>query len=84
MRKIAMITLAGLASLALSGCGEEEVKTKEYYIQHDAERTEKLAWCEESADREATTNCSNAHSASEKIKMNQLFGEGISMDGKDE
>jgi len=84
MKNIAIVALAGLASLALAGCGEEEVKTKDYYMKHEAERIEKLAWCDESADRKATPNCSNAHSASEKIKLKQLWGEGIPMDDKDE
>jgi len=84
MKNITMIALAGLASLALSGCGEEEVKTKDYYVQHEAERTEKLAWCEESADREATTNCMNAHEAKEKIDFEALYGEGIPVDDKEE
>jgi outer membrane lipoprotein SlyB len=84
MKKITMVTLSVLASLALSGCGEEEVKTQEYYMQHEAERTEKVAWCKESADRMVTVNCKNAGEAKAKKTMEMLHEEGIPMDDKEE
>lgn len=84
MKKITMVTLATLASIALFGCGEEEIKTKDYYMQNDAERTEKVAWCKESADRMMTVNCKNAGEAKAKKTMEMLHGEGIPMDDKDE
>jgi hypothetical protein len=80
MKKIGIVSLVALASAALSGCGEEQVETKEYYMTHDVERTEKLAWCNESLDNKMTQNCLNAHGAKEKQDLDLLWGDGIPMD----
>ena len=73
MKNVFMLTVAALLSVMLSGCGKDKVKTEGYYLKHDTERTEKLAWCKDSADREMTPNCQNAHSASEKLKLDSMI-----------
>lgn len=74
MKKVKIATLAALATVVLSGCGEEEVKTESYYVEHKAERIEKVSWCKESADRRKTVNCQNAINANEGEKLKEFLG----------
>jgi hypothetical protein len=46
--KIMAITLS-LLSLCLWGCSSESPKTVEYYVEHEKERTEKIADCKNKA-----------------------------------
>lgn len=51
-------------ALAFPGFAQaEEPGTVSWYINHPLERQEKLNWCQQSADRQATVDCQNAVSA---------------------
>jgi hypothetical protein len=74
LKKVILVALFGAA---LIGCSkEEEVRLVDYYLEHEQEREEKLAWCKQSADRRQTVNCQNALSAHSKATMEKIFTEG--------
>ena len=68
-----------VVTLGIAGCGEtkEVINNVDYYIAHEAERTSKLEFCKNSAERKLTINCKNAHTAQEKSDVSTMFGEGF-------
>ena len=68
-----------VVTLGMAGCGEtkEVVNDVDYYMTHEAERTSKLEFCKESAERKLTINCRNAHTAQDKSDISTMFGEGF-------
>lgn len=59
----------------LSGCGEEKVKTVEYYLQHSKERTELLEKCRNDTKEGIKPNCINASDAAAQERMNNRLGQ---------
>lgn len=51
----------------LTGCKDEEVRTKQWYIDNDSERQAKVQACENDAKERATANCQNAIEADRSI-----------------
>ena len=76
MKKLTILTVV-LGTLFLAGCNGEAVKTKDYYMKHEKARTTKLTWCDQSADRNETTNCKNAFSAEQEVEFDTLYGKGF-------
>lgn len=60
-------------SLLLSGCGQEEVKTVDYYKAHPKERVALLKECRNNADKGDTTNCRNASAAQAKANIEEML-----------
>ena len=58
-------TSATVAALLLAGCGDKSHQTVDWYKAHEAERTEKLAWCNNDAARATDVDCLNASKAKE-------------------
>lgn len=52
-----------IVSVLLSGCQEEEVHTVEYFVNNEAQRTERMATCELQDRADEDANCANARSA---------------------
>ncbi|EOV0110333.1 EexN family lipoprotein [Vibrio parahaemolyticus] len=64
----------------IQGCGEEEVKTVEWYKNHQTERIELLKLCKNDINKAKTPNCINASNAQSKINLDSiLYGDGISI-----
>lgn len=55
--------------LALSGCGQQEVKTVDYYKEHQQERIELLKKCRNSISDDIKANCVNASKAKSQISL---------------
>lgn len=71
MKKLLILPLF---SLFLFGCGQEEVKSVDYYKAHPKEREALLKECKNSADKADTTNCRNASSAQARVSIEDMLG----------
>jgi len=79
MNKLIILALASL--LSLTGCGDEKVMSKSFYMKNDTARLEKLKFCDDNPDKEnLSQNCTNAHAARGQLAMDKLNGEGIVID----
>jgi hypothetical protein len=65
MRALRLLTALGLTAAALAACSQAEPShDKAYYAAHEAERTTKLAACQNDPGKmAATSNCVNAQAA---------------------
>ena len=70
MARQTLVTVVWL--IAATGCGKNEdvAHPVSWYLQHDAERQAKVAWCVDDAERQRTTDCMNAAEA----KRRSLLG----------
>lgn len=57
----------------LAACGDEDPKTKEWYMQHDKERAVRVAECRNDAKLHASADCMNALAAESQAVV---FGKG--------
>ncbi len=73
-------TMMGLMAmtLLLQACGDKQ-QTVDWYQDHDAERKEKVAWCNNDAGRSTSADCRNAVQADE---LHNLTKGKRSLDGK--
>lgn len=71
--RLAWIVTAEVLLGAAAGCSRqpaEETRTVSWYMEHKAERSAKVKWCEDSADRATTSpNCLNAAEAAQKVML---------------
>ena len=68
MKSMFFITLL---TFALQGCGNEQTKDVQYYLDHGDERSKKLTECRNNpGEKQMTPNCQNASSAEVKA----MFG----------
>lgn len=58
--------IAGLMAIALllQACGDK-AQTVEWYREHEAERKDKVKWCNDDAARGITPDCMNASKAAQ-------------------
>ncbi len=70
MAKQTLVTVVWL--IAATGCGKNEdvAHPVSWYLQHDAERQAKVAWCQDDAQRQRAPDCANAAEA----KRRSLLG----------
>ena len=72
--------LSIFTSAFIFGCGGEEVKTVEWYQDHEQERLTLLQQCDNDTDKAMTSNCRNAIKAQAKVSTNNLlYGDGIQL-----
>lgn len=64
LNRVLIVASIGTA-LVLTGCGDEPHQTVDWYKAHEAERAEKLAWCNNDAARATDVDCLNAAKAKE-------------------
>ena len=70
MKNTKTLLLAMLATLLLSACsGEEEVRSKDWYIAHSEEQAKQLDICVHRPQLKETPNCINAAAADEVLKQ---------------
>ncbi|MEO1889367.1 MAG: EexN family lipoprotein [Cycloclasticus sp.] len=70
MKNTKTLLLVSLAALLLSACsGEEEVRSKDWYIAHSAEQASQLDICVHRPQLSETPNCINATAAEEILKQ---------------
>ena len=79
--KQALLVIAAAGALlvsTLAGCEtrepQEEVRTVDWYVAHEAERTAKLVECRSRPGKhtDATPNCINANEARNKITVQEM------------
>lgn len=75
-----LIGLALVVMFGLTGCGEEKINSKSFYVGHEAERIEKLKDCEEYTNKQLEPNCINAHQARSQINKDIMNRDGIKID----
>ena len=75
-----LIILALTTSLLITGCGEEEIKSKSYYMKNNTERAEKVKYCNEHPKKAADKNCINSWDAQAQLKMDAMNKDGLSID----
>ena len=64
MRHDLYLTLAALAFGALSACAPTETSHEvSWYLANREAAESKITWCKDSADRERSIDCQNAHEA---------------------
>jgi CRISPR/Cas system CSM-associated protein Csm5 (group 7 of RAMP superfamily) len=69
-----------ILSLTLIGCGEENIKSVDYYLEHKDEIKTTLEKCEKIEDRATNNNCINASKANAKSFSNSMFGDGVNFE----
>ncbi len=71
-----------LAVVFLStGCSDEEIKSKTFYMENEIALSERLEYCEANPDRKITdSNCINALDAKAQIKINKMGNVGVTVD----
>jgi len=70
MKYTKTLLLVALATLLLSACsGEEEVRSKDWYITHSAEQATQFDICKHRPQLSETPNCINANAAEELLKQ---------------
>ena len=76
MRAFRLVAALGLAAAALAGCSPAEPShDKAYYAAHDAERSTKLAACQNDPGKMAATpNCVNAQAADADAHTKNFYG----------
>lgn len=81
MNKAIEIILASILLLSLSGCNDEDVKSKDFYMQNEKARITKVKYCNDRPDKKIIDqNCINALDANAQLKTEQFRGEGIPID----
>ncbi|SFH60406.1 hypothetical protein SAMN05216299_13212 [Nitrosospira sp. Nsp14] len=78
-QKTLVISASALLILALAGCEtrepQEEIRTVDWYVAHETERTAKLAECRSKpGTTDATPNCINASRAENEAKGEAKWG----------
>lgn len=71
MRKI---TLVCVAAMFLIACSSEEIKTVDWYKQHEKERNEMVKKCKNDHSLDGSVNCKNAISAKASMNVKDLLG----------
>lgn len=69
MKKCVYVSAAILSALMLSGCGEEEVKTVDWWTDHPEERQPFVEECRNDNQNELSANCQNAIEAETKSQI---------------
>ena len=69
MPKRTLVTVVWL--IAATGCGKNEdvAHPVSWYMQHDAERQAKVAWCVDDAQRQRSPDCMNAAEAKRRLAV---------------
>lgn len=71
------LILSCLTTVFLFGCNSEEIKTVDWYKQHETERNEMIKKCKNEHSLDGTKNCTNALSAHSSISIGKkLHGDG--------
>ncbi len=71
MYKLLNLIFVSASLLALAGCGEDEPKTKEWYMANIEAMEDRVKECEQKHVTSADTDCINAHGAKIKLRMNK-------------
>jgi hypothetical protein len=73
LTRLGLMVTAEVVLSAAAGCSRqpvEETHTVSWYLQHKEERTAKVKWCEDSADRATISpTCLNAAEAAQKAML---------------
>ncbi len=65
----------------LTGCSDEEIKSKTFYMENETALSERLEYCEANPDRKITdSNCINALDAKAQIRINKMGAVGVTVD----
>ncbi len=84
MKKIKEVIIATILGFSLSGClNEEDVHTKDFYMENENARLEKVAFCKNRPDKQITDqNCINAIEANSLLKIKAFREDGLHVEYK--
>jgi predicted Fe-S protein YdhL (DUF1289 family) len=64
-----VLLVTTITAIWLAGCSSSQPATVDWYMAHQAERTEKIKWCNQDMARAIKTDCLNAAKADERANL---------------